>query len=106
MAYKRCGVVFNLENPSHSELYDWCCKQTTNFSDFVRTLLFAYMQSQQALGTATLADFEVDFRIQPDTPFNPLNPANVSAVNQLPNAPVLSSKSRPKSDRDAMADMF
>ena len=46
MAYKRCGVVFNLENQSHADLYNWCCEQSSNFSDFARTLLFAYRESK------------------------------------------------------------
>lgn len=37
--YKRCAVVFNLDNPSHLELYLWCMEQSTNFSEYVRSLL-------------------------------------------------------------------
>jgi len=44
--YKRCPVVFNMDNPMHLELYQWCMDQTTNFSDFVRSVLFAYKQNQ------------------------------------------------------------
>lgn len=42
--YKRPAVIFNLDNPSHKELYKWCINQTSNFSDFVRTILFSYRQ--------------------------------------------------------------
>ena len=42
--YKRCGVVFNMKNPAHAELYHWCCSQTSNFSDFARSILFHYMR--------------------------------------------------------------
>jgi hypothetical protein len=44
--YKRCPVVFNLENQMHIDLYEWCMLSSTNFSDFARTVLFAYKQSQ------------------------------------------------------------
>lgn len=42
--YKRPAVVFNLDNPSHKDLYDWCTGQSRNFSDFARTILFHYKQ--------------------------------------------------------------
>lgn len=45
--YKRCTVVFNLDNPLHQELYDWCTSQSTNFSDFTRTILHLYKQSKE-----------------------------------------------------------
>jgi hypothetical protein len=44
--YKRCSVVFNLNNPMQSDLYDWCLENSTNFSDFARSIIFAYKQSQ------------------------------------------------------------
>jgi hypothetical protein len=44
--YKRCPVVFNLENHMQNDLYEWCMSSSTNFSDFARTVLFAYKQSQ------------------------------------------------------------
>lgn len=49
--FKRCTVVFNLDNPTHLELYSWCMRRTTNFSDFVRALLFTYKQMQTAVGS-------------------------------------------------------
>lgn len=39
---KRMPIVFNMENPHQKDLYDWCQGQTTNFSGFVREILFAY----------------------------------------------------------------
>ena len=45
--YKRCSVVFNLDNPSHKELYEWCMSTSSNFSDFSRSVLFSYMQSMR-----------------------------------------------------------
>lgn len=44
--YRRCPVVFNLNNKMHLELYNWCLEQSTNFSSFVRSILFVYMRSQ------------------------------------------------------------
>lgn len=43
--YKRCAVVFNLENPLHADLYAWCMEQSTNFSDLARSVLFAYREN-------------------------------------------------------------
>lgn len=47
--YKRCPVVFNLSNPMQEELYTWCASQSTNFSDFVRTVLFNYKQRRESV---------------------------------------------------------
>lgn len=44
--YKRPAVVFNLENPMQRDLYDWCMEQSSNFSDFARTVLFSFKQSK------------------------------------------------------------
>lgn len=52
--YKRCPIVFNMDNPMQSDLYHWCMSQTTNFSDFTRSILFAYRQSQ----TSVLSEVE------------------------------------------------
>jgi hypothetical protein len=43
--YKRCPVVFNLDSPMHKDLHDWCMSRSNNFSDLVRTVLYAYKQS-------------------------------------------------------------
>lgn len=45
--FKRCPIVFNLDNPSHYELYTWCLSKTNNFSDFARSLLFVYKESKE-----------------------------------------------------------
>lgn len=45
--YKRCTVVFNLDNPLHKELFDWCNDVSFNFSDLARTVLFNYKQSRE-----------------------------------------------------------
>ncbi len=42
MNYKRSMVVFNLDNPHQKELYEWCISQSTNFSGFVKSVLFAH----------------------------------------------------------------
>lgn len=46
--YKRCAVVFNLDNPMQSDLYEWCIENSTNFSDFARSIIFSYRQSQNS----------------------------------------------------------
>jgi hypothetical protein len=53
--YKRCPIVFNLDNPAQSDLYDWCMQSTSNFSDFARTVLFAYRESKRSGGVAIVA---------------------------------------------------
>jgi hypothetical protein len=44
---KRQPIVFNLDNPHQRELYEWVNGQTTNFSGFVRDVLFAYRNNRQ-----------------------------------------------------------
>lgn len=41
---KHKAVVFNLNNPDEKELYDFCMKRASNFSGFVKRVLFAYNQ--------------------------------------------------------------
>lgn len=47
--YKRCQVVFNLDNTAHKDLYEWCGKQSNNFSEFTRTVLFLYRSQTSRL---------------------------------------------------------
>lgn len=42
--FKRMHIVFNLDNPHQKELFDWCMAQSTNFSGFARSVLFAYKE--------------------------------------------------------------
>lgn len=54
--YLRCSVVFNRENKMHTDLYEWVMSRTTNFSDFTRTVLFAYKQGHiTASGTPQIS---------------------------------------------------
>lgn len=53
--YKRCPVVFNLDNPAQNELYEWCMDNSSNFSDFARSILFAYRESKRSGGVATIS---------------------------------------------------
>jgi hypothetical protein len=41
---KRKGVVFNLESAEEKELYDFCCRRSSNFSGFVKRALLLYMK--------------------------------------------------------------
>lgn len=42
----RRSVVFNLSNPLHKDLYDWCNMKSSNFSDFIRLVLFNYKNNE------------------------------------------------------------
>lgn len=42
----RRSVVFNLSNPLHKDLYEWCNMKSSNFSDFVRVVLFNYKNNE------------------------------------------------------------
>jgi hypothetical protein len=42
--FKRMHIVFNLDNPHQRELFEWCMSQSTNFSGFARSVLFAYKE--------------------------------------------------------------
>lgn len=43
----RRSVVFNLSNPLHKDLYDWCNMKSSNFSDFIDVykMLFSYLHN-------------------------------------------------------------
>ena len=40
--FKRKPVVFNVTDAHQRDLYEWCIAQSTNFSGFVKNVLFAY----------------------------------------------------------------
>jgi hypothetical protein len=44
--FKHKAIVFNLDNEEERELYDFCNKRSSNFSGFVKKVLFLYMQSK------------------------------------------------------------
>jgi hypothetical protein len=51
--YKRMHIVFNLDNPHQKELYEWCMNQSTNFSGFARSIIFAYKERTLPTPTVT-----------------------------------------------------
>lgn len=57
--FKRCPVVFNMDNQAHRELYDWCMLATTNFSEFTRTLLSIHKSSSGSSVVSNLPMGEV-----------------------------------------------
>lgn len=47
MTFKRKAINFNLSCPHQKELYDFCMSQSTNFSGFVKSVLFHFMKDGQ-----------------------------------------------------------
>lgn len=115
--YKRCSVVFNLGNPLHKSLYDWCNEQSTNFSDFARTVLFMYMNSQTLNSVnsslksdssfCSLSNKEATLRGLGEKVVNNKDSAvygnQISSVSTVSQSSV---KDSAKSDADAMLDML
>lgn len=44
MTFKRKAINFNLDCPHQRELYEFCMKRSSNFSGFVKDVLFLYKQ--------------------------------------------------------------
>lgn len=64
--YKRPAVVFNLNNPMQKELYEWCMEQSSNFSDFARTVLFLYKQTKTS-NHSVREEYANDLKLKPIT---------------------------------------
>jgi hypothetical protein len=47
MKYVIKAVRFNLTDAHQRELYEWCTEQSSNFSGFVKDVLFAHKQNNR-----------------------------------------------------------
>lgn len=100
----RRSVVFNLENPLHKDLYDWCLSKTSNFSDFIRVVLFNYKNNEHMLKMINIKNNNYDKVIEKQEK-HPLKKEDVSKSQGI-SIKVGGKTLSPINDKEAMVEFL